>query len=52
MDAKSQGYFHCISEDEKLNEAISEAALELGQLDTLLRTDSALFKLAKWKVCF
>ncbi|KAG9137030.1 hypothetical protein Leryth_013858 [Lithospermum erythrorhizon] len=52
IDAKSRGCFHDASEDDRLTEATIQASIEFDQLGTLLRTDSPLFKDAKWKVCF
>ncbi|KAG9138738.1 hypothetical protein Leryth_023772 [Lithospermum erythrorhizon] len=52
LDAKSRGCFHYASEDENLNQAINEASINFGKLETLFKTDSPLFKAAKWKVCF
>ncbi|KAG9137009.1 hypothetical protein Leryth_013853 [Lithospermum erythrorhizon] len=52
IDAKSRGCFHDASEDDRLKEATIQASIEFDKLETLLRTDSPLFKDAKWKVCF
>lgn len=53
IDAKARGCYFDVTEDKRLNEAILNAAIELGQLETLLKTDSPIFESAKWKVrCF
>ncbi|KAG8383704.1 hypothetical protein BUALT_Bualt04G0041600 [Buddleja alternifolia] len=52
MDAKTRGCFYDASEDNNLSLAISSSLIKLGQLNSLFSTDSILFKVAKWKVCF
>ncbi|XP_055826472.1 uncharacterized protein LOC129894890 [Solanum dulcamara] len=52
LDAKARGCYFDAIDDKRLTEAILSATVELGQIDTLLRTDSPLFKTAKWKVLF
>ncbi|XVF06350.1 hypothetical protein REPUB_Repub06bG0040400 [Reevesia pubescens] len=52
IDAKQRGCFFNADEDKHLAEAIITALIELKQFDTLLSTDSPLFKGAKWRVCF
>lgn len=52
IDAKARGCYFDVTEDKRLNEAILNAAIELGQLETLLKTDSPIFESAKWKVIF
>ncbi len=50
LDAKKRGCFYEANEDKRLAQAISDALVELEQLDILLNNDSLLFKEAKWKV--
>ncbi|KAG5614093.1 hypothetical protein H5410_013917 [Solanum commersonii] len=52
IDAKARDCYFDAIDDIRLAQAILSAAIELGQIDTLLRTDSPLFKTAKWKVLF
>ncbi|KAH0687925.1 hypothetical protein KY284_018478 [Solanum tuberosum] len=50
VDAKVRGCYFDVTEDKLLNQAILSAAIELGKLETLLKTDSPIFQSAKWKV--
>jgi len=50
LNAKERGCFYEANEDKRLAQAISDALVELEQLDILLNNDSLLFKEAKWKV--
>ncbi|KAI3794405.1 hypothetical protein L1987_37036 [Smallanthus sonchifolius] len=52
IDAKNRGCFYNASEDKNLAQAATNALVEHGQLDSLLNTDSLLFKEAKWQVKF
>ncbi|KAG5614103.1 hypothetical protein H5410_013927 [Solanum commersonii] len=52
IDAKVRGCYFDVTEDKRLNQAILNAATELGKLETLLKTDSPIFQSAKWKVIF
>lgn len=52
VDAKSRGCFYNATEEKNLVQALLGGLIELGELDTLLRMDSLLFKEARWKVCF
>ncbi|KAK8669288.1 hypothetical protein V6N13_106723 [Hibiscus sabdariffa] len=51
-DAKRRGCFFNADEDKHLAEAVVTALIELEQFNTLLTTDSPLFKHARWRVCF
>ncbi|KAL3372688.1 hypothetical protein AABB24_004969 [Solanum stoloniferum] len=52
VDAKVRGCYFDVTEDKRLSQAILNATIELGKLETLLKTDSPLFQSAKWKVVF
>ncbi|XP_055826633.1 uncharacterized protein LOC129895028 [Solanum dulcamara] len=52
IDAKARGCYFDVTEDKRLNQAILNAATELGELETLLITDSPIFQSSKWKVIF
>ncbi|KAM3394324.1 hypothetical protein P3S68_003326 [Capsicum galapagoense] len=52
IDAKARGCYFDVTNDKRLSQANLSATIELGQIDTLLRMDSPLFKTAKWKVVF
>ncbi|GFQ02329.1 probable helicase magatama 3 [Phtheirospermum japonicum] len=52
VNAKDRGCFYNAYEDTNLCLAVSNALIELRQLNTLFSMDSILFKVAKWKVCF
>ncbi|KAH0760508.1 hypothetical protein KY290_016581 [Solanum tuberosum] len=52
IDSKARDCYFDAIDDIRLAQAVLSAAVELGQIDTLLRTDSPLFKTAKWKVLF
>ncbi|KAL3838758.1 hypothetical protein ACJIZ3_023349 [Penstemon smallii] len=49
LDAKSRGCFFNAYEDKSLSLAISNALVELGQLNSLFSMDSILFKTSNWK---
>ncbi|XP_076894527.1 uncharacterized protein LOC143546844 [Bidens hawaiensis] len=51
-DAKNRNCFYNASEDKNLVQATKNALVELGQFDSLLNSDSLLFKEAKWQVKF
>ncbi|CAN4116692.1 unnamed protein product [Withania somnifera] len=51
-DAKARGCYFDVTDDKRLNQAILNATIELGRLETILRTDSPIFQSAKWKVIF
>ncbi|XP_009800549.1 uncharacterized protein [Nicotiana sylvestris] len=51
-DSKSGGCFYDVNEDKSLTQAILGATIDLGQIETLLRTDSPLCKATKWKILF
>ncbi|KAF6174660.1 hypothetical protein GIB67_006312 [Kingdonia uniflora] len=52
LDAKNRGCFYNAEEDQRLCNAIIDIAIELGQFDYLLNTNSILFRGARWKVIF
>ncbi|KAL3838759.1 hypothetical protein ACJIZ3_023350 [Penstemon smallii] len=52
LDAKSRGCFFNAYEDKSLSLSISNALVELGQLNSLFSMDSILFKTSNWKICF
>ncbi|KAJ8557667.1 hypothetical protein K7X08_003292 [Anisodus acutangulus] len=52
IDSKARGCFFDVNEDNRLTQAILSATIEVGQIETLLSTDSPLFKTAKWKLIF
>lgn len=52
IDAKARGCYFDVTDDKRLNQAILNATIELGRLETLLRTDSPIFQSAMWKVIF
>ncbi|KAK9043680.1 hypothetical protein V6N11_072014 [Hibiscus sabdariffa] len=51
-DAKRRGCFFVSDQDKHLAEGVVTALIELEQFNTLLTTDSPLFKHARWRVCF
>ncbi|PHU19176.1 hypothetical protein BC332_10327 [Capsicum chinense] len=52
VDAKARGCYFDVTDDNRLNQAILNANIELDKLETLLRTDSPIFESAQWKVMF
>ncbi|XP_073152522.1 uncharacterized protein [Henckelia pumila] len=52
LDAKRRGYFYNAYDNTSLALAISNALIELGQLNSLFDMHSVLFKSSKWKVHF
>ncbi|XP_047267474.1 probable helicase MAGATAMA 3 [Capsicum annuum] len=52
IDAKARGCYFDVTNDKRSIQANLSATIELKQIGTLLRTDSPLFKTAKWKVAF
>ncbi|KAF7116969.1 hypothetical protein RHSIM_RhsimUnG0008700 [Rhododendron simsii] len=52
VDAKARDCFYDANDDKNLAQAVVGALVELNQLDTLLATDSPLFRNMRWKVCF
>ncbi|XP_075098103.1 uncharacterized protein LOC107796774 isoform X1 [Nicotiana tabacum] len=52
LDAKARRCYFDVTHDKRLSQAISNATIELDQIETLLRTDSPIFIAAKWKVLF
>ncbi|KAG6656861.1 uncharacterized protein LOC122308314 [Carya illinoinensis] len=52
LDAKERDCFHRADEDKSLAQAIVASLVELGQFDTLLHSDTLLFREATWKVFF
>ncbi|CAA2988419.1 Hypothetical predicted protein [Olea europaea subsp. europaea] len=52
QDSKNRGCFYNAFEDKNMNQAITSALVELGELNLLFDTNSSLFQMAKWKVCF
>ncbi|KAH0763512.1 hypothetical protein KY290_019585 [Solanum tuberosum] len=52
IDSKARDCYFDAIDDMRLAQTVLSATVELGQIDTLLRTDSSLFKTAKWKVLF
>lgn len=50
LDAKSRGCFYNACDNMSLALAISNALIELGQLNSLFDMNSVLFKTSKWKV--
>ncbi|KAG5534410.1 hypothetical protein RHGRI_022510 [Rhododendron griersonianum] len=52
VDAKARDCFYDANDDKNLALAVAGALVELNQLDTLLITDSPLFRNMRWKVCF
>ncbi|KAL6567847.1 hypothetical protein OROGR_001515 [Orobanche gracilis] len=51
-NAQDRGSYYNTYEDSKLCLAVSDVLIELRQLRSLFSTDSILFKVAQWKVCF
>ncbi|CAK7338812.1 unnamed protein product [Dovyalis caffra] len=51
-DAKERKCFYNAEEDESLAQTITDSLIELDQLDVLLKTDSSLFRNARWMACF
>ncbi|KAL6552045.1 hypothetical protein OROGR_008199 [Orobanche gracilis] len=52
INAQNRGCYFNAYEDNNLSLAVSDALIELRQLSSLFNTDSILFKVAQWKVCF
>ncbi|KAF7151329.1 hypothetical protein RHSIM_Rhsim02G0186700 [Rhododendron simsii] len=52
VDAKARDCFYDANDDKNLAQAVAGALVELNQLDTLLVTDSPLFRNMRWKVRF
>ncbi|KAI3977462.1 hypothetical protein MKX01_000375 [Papaver californicum] len=52
QSAKDRGCYFSVDDDKMLSKAVTDALIELNQLDDLLNMDSLLFKGAKWKVIF
>ncbi|KAG6656854.1 hypothetical protein CIPAW_04G050200 [Carya illinoinensis] len=52
LDAKERECFHRADEDKSLAQAIVASLVELGQFDTLLHSNTLLFRKATWKVFF
>ncbi|KAG5534406.1 hypothetical protein RHGRI_022506 [Rhododendron griersonianum] len=52
VDAKARSCFYDAIDEKNLAQAVAGALVELNQLDTVLRTDSLLFRNTRWKVCF
>ena len=51
MDAKARGCFYDAKDDKSLAQAVAGAMdVELNQLVALLKSDSPIFRNAKWKV--
>ncbi|KAI3768471.1 hypothetical protein L2E82_19173 [Cichorium intybus] len=51
-DAEDRGCVYSASENKNLAQAMVQSMIELAQFGPLLKTDSILFKEAKWKVNF
>ncbi|CAK7328367.1 unnamed protein product [Dovyalis caffra] len=51
-DAKERKCFYNAEEDESLDQTITDSLIELDQLDVLSKTDSPLFRNARWMACF
>ncbi|EYU30857.1 hypothetical protein MIMGU_mgv1a022916mg [Erythranthe guttata] len=51
-DAKKRGCFYNVYEDKNLSLAVTNALIRLRQFNSLFSTDSILFKVSNWKVCF
>ncbi|XP_058200696.1 probable helicase MAGATAMA 3 [Rhododendron vialii] len=49
VDAKARDCFYDANDDKNLAQAVAGALVELNQLDTLLITDSPLFRNMRWK---
>ncbi|KAL9160632.1 hypothetical protein ABFS82_08G213400 [Erythranthe guttata] len=52
MEAKKRGCFYNADEDKNLSLTVSNSLIQRRQTNYLFTTDSTLFKLAIWKVCF
>ncbi|KAL2504450.1 P-loop containing nucleoside triphosphate hydrolase superfamily protein [Abeliophyllum distichum] len=52
LDSKNRGCFYNAFEDKNMEQAITSALIELGQINLLFDMNSPLFQKAKWKVCF
>ncbi|KAL8046966.1 hypothetical protein ABFX02_08G208000 [Erythranthe guttata] len=52
LDAKKRGCYYNAYDDKNLSLAISNALIQLNELNSLFGMDSILFKESNWKVCF
>ncbi|KAJ8531447.1 hypothetical protein K7X08_026881 [Anisodus acutangulus] len=52
IDAKARGCYFDVTDDKRLKQAILNAPIVPGQVETLLRMDSPIFQTAKWTVIF
>ncbi|KAL7154868.1 hypothetical protein ABFS83_03G032600 [Erythranthe nasuta] len=52
LDAKKRGCYYNAYDDKDLCLAVSNALIQLNELNSLFRMDSILFKESNWKVCF
>ncbi|KAL7143774.1 hypothetical protein ABFS83_08G214600 [Erythranthe nasuta] len=52
VDAKKRGCFYNVYEDKNLSLTVTNTLIQLRQFDSLFSTDSILFKVSSWKVCF
>ncbi|KAL7143772.1 hypothetical protein ABFS83_08G214400 [Erythranthe nasuta] len=52
LDAKKRGCYFNAYEDKNVSLAISNALIQLNELNSLFCMDSMLFKMSNWKICF
>lgn len=51
VDAKARSCFYDAIDEKNLAQAVAGALVDLNQLETVLVTDSLLFRNMRWKVC-